>query len=231
MRPSRQKRARSARTRSSWAGRFVLGKVNSEPRSASVKRVLWLLEALRDAETLRIQLYEATEALRDSLPVMQCDEEGRISFADAEVETKNLQFQKLIREIEHRLKRYRWTPTIDHVEFAALHQSYVWPRKSEQWENVAVEYLLRMAGRGGFGRTPSEIRRLRRCRQCQKWFYATTEHQTSCSHRCRNISHSESPEAKARHATYMREIYRPLKKALGDSEGRRDRQRKAMKGA
>jgi hypothetical protein len=49
------------------------------------------------------------------------------------------------------------------------------------------------------------INRLRKCRECGKWFYAKTDHNTSCSDNCRNKYASHADEFKRKRAAYQRE--------------------------
>lgn len=208
--PVRPLRERRTRAQTSLASRRILERVNREPKSACVVRVLWMLNALRLADELRSRLYEASWNSTDEL----LDEAETISFRDPKLQSLNLEFRTLIRNIQERLKRYRWTPTIDDFEFAGLQRGSAWSARSDadEWENRAIDYLL-MKATSAAGRAPAEIGRLRSCRTCGKWFYAATDHQTNCSTQCRKKFHSESPEAHAKRAEYMR-IYRQDQKAL-----------------
>lgn len=207
-----------------WAGAAyvrILRKLNAEPTSPGVARVLWLLEALIKAENLRIQLYEpaadhllvadhhgfplrwVSKSNPDQPPSYDPD---RQIFIDPQLRALNSQFNALLKEIEEKLKRYRWTPTVRCGDVRiGLGVQYIWPRKSEQdsWENWAVFWLIGHAAMGSSGRSPGLILRFKHCLQCGVWFYASMEHQKHCSTRCRKKFHSESPEFRKKRANYM----------------------------
>ncbi len=67
------------------------------------------------------------------------------------------------------------------------------------WERWAVGALLNLA------RKPGELSRLRRCLECQQWFYATRPHQQFCGVSCRRRHTAHDPEFKEQRAAYMRE--------------------------
>jgi hypothetical protein len=77
--------------------------------------------------------------------------------------------------------------------------SFTWHAKTEQsgWENLFVHWLLNVRTRGDLSLT-------RRCRNCRRWFYAVTNHQTSCTDRCRQQIHSRNERFKENRRLYMR---------------------------
>src|SRR6266567_1875514 len=210
------------RERERWTGAAylrILRKLNAEPTSPHVARVLWLLEALIKVENLRIHLYEpaadhllvsdrrglrwVSKSHPDQAPKYNPDEGV---FIDPQLRALDLQFKSLLKEIEEKLKRYRWTPTVRCGDVRiGLGVNYIWPRKSEQdsWENWAVWWLIDHAARDSSGRSPGLILRFKHCLQCGVWFYASTEHQKHSSTRCRKKFHSESPEFRKKRANYM----------------------------
>ena len=71
------------------------------------------------------------------------------------------------------------------------------------WERWAVSALLNLA------RKPGGSSLLRRCSECQQWFYARRPHQQFCGESCRRRHTAQNPEFKEKRARYMREVYRP----------------------
>jgi hypothetical protein len=178
---------------------------------------------MREAETRRLELYEHTKRTLGG-----DDEEGSLAlriglarllrrkFRDPELRALHTAFTDRLKKIEKAMKRYRWTPTVGAAGASGvfgLRQAFIWPgRRSsgEFWENAAVLWLLQQVN--GSGKYPAPILRFRQCRQCSEWFYAMTDHQVSCSTRCRQKAHSDNPLFRAKRAQYMREKYRPHQK-------------------
>jgi hypothetical protein len=85
------------------------------------------------------------------------------------------------------------------------------------WEVWAIGVLVNLA------RT-DELSRLRRCRECGHWFYATRPHQQFCKlngDSCRRSHYRQNPEFKIKNATYMRERYRPIIEKEKEERSRR----------
>jgi len=70
------------------------------------------------------------------------------------------------------------------------------------WERGAIGALLNLA------KKPGGLSLLRRCSECQQWFYANRPHQQFCGESCRRRHIAQDPEFKKKRATYMRETYR-----------------------
>ena len=64
-------------------------------------------------------------------------------------------------------------------------------------ETRVMNYALELLRRGS-------IQRLRTCRECKKWYYAVTDHQTHCSPKCRQRFASHNPQFQQRRRKYMR---------------------------
>jgi predicted nucleic acid-binding Zn ribbon protein len=60
-----------------------------------------------------------------------------------------------------------------------------------------VFWVLTLRARG-------DVSLIRCCRNCRQWFYAITNHQTSCSDRCRQQFHSKDKRFKENRRLYMR---------------------------
>jgi len=74
------------------------------------------------------------------------------------------------------------------------------------WERWAVGTLLAIAKR------PGGLSRLRRCLECQLWFYAIKGNKQFCGDSCYRRHRSHDPAFKTARADYMREKYRPNEK-------------------
>ena len=64
-------------------------------------------------------------------------------------------------------------------------------------ENALIDYALAQWRNGS-------IQRLRTCRECKRWFYATTDHQFFCSPKCRQHSFAQGEKFKEKRKRYMR---------------------------
>jgi hypothetical protein len=197
---------RSARVMAAeQAGYRILHRLNNGPETPASERVLWLLQALRRLEELRMMLfapYQAGQPRRDI--------------------RAQREFRSLVSDIAQRLERYHWTPTVfDLGDYFRLETGFNWSKKTseETWENENVFYLLDQAKEGSLGHSSSHILRFRQCLQCKTWFYALTDHQDHCSERCRKRFYSHNPEFKKKRADYMRDRWRPQKK---EREARQD---------
>ena len=230
----------------------ILRRVNDAAKSSRVDRVVWLLEALIKAESLRLQLYGpasdhllvsdhprqpwATRWVSKSNPSQPPKyNPDRMVFTDPELHALHMQFKSLMREIEEKLKRYRWTPTVrcGGIE-GGLGVRYIWPNKSaeDSWENWAVLWLIGHAAQESSGASPGLILRFRHCLQCGIWFYATTDHQKHCSIRCRRKFYTQSPEYRAERAKYMKKHRREAKERAARQEAAwKAAQKKGRKGA
>lgn len=58
------------------------------------------------------------------------------------------------------------------------------------------------------------VEKVRRCKQCQKWFFARFSHQTFCKSSCQHQEFSLTDDFRAKRAAYMRE-YRRRSSASG----------------
>ena len=62
---------------------------------------------------------------------------------------------------------------------------------------VQVRWLLQVIGEG-------EILSIRRCQQCENWFFARVSHQTFCQPSCQKKAFSQTPDFKDGRSEYMR---------------------------
>jgi hypothetical protein len=81
--------------------------------------------------------------------------------------------------------------------------SFGWTGQEESYltETKMINYSLDLAERGTIGR-------LRTCRECHKWFYAMTDHQTNCTQACRKQFASHDLRFKKHRREYMKKYRR-----------------------
>ncbi len=130
-----------------------------------------------------------------------------VAFSKSDLEALNIRGEKLLANVNRQLARYRWSPGIFTPRFEAFRQHPQWNARSEAeyQEEVAIQSLLDELCEG-------RINRFRVCRQCERWFYAVTAHQISCSEACRKKHASTSGEFKAKRREYMKK-YRKQEQA------------------
>lgn len=192
----------------------ILRKANENPRDPRVKRVIRLVTLIREAEELRLKLwrhclYLESDAFDFHTRLRHGDEIAAHQFTDPEMNAAVKKLWGKLAEIREMGKRYRWSPTLRAGGFHDLGQRFIWSTRNEgqNWENWAVFWLFWHSETSGL--TPSPALRIRQCRQCNRWFYAITDHQQHCSAACRQKFHASSSEFRAKRAKYMKERYRP----------------------
>jgi hypothetical protein len=171
---------------SQWADANLVQLLNSRA-SPMVRRVTKVVELCRKASDLtqQIKLYDQ-EVIKE-----RWEENNRT-----------------ITELDALIARYKRFPVIRAFHGAGPHlvvsyePSGTGSREALR-ENAALQWLLDNI---------EVVHRIRRCRECRKWFFAVTEHQTFCGTNCRKRHASHSKDFKARRAQYMREEYRPAQK-------------------
>jgi hypothetical protein len=120
-------------------------------------------------------------------------------------------------KIRFQLGSVRWTPYLfPPSEKRGL--VYLWapaaqaPRELDTSQYAGI--IFNLAARGGM------LEKVRRCRNCKKWFFASRGIHRFCSVNCRVAFYRKTPQGRARNREYMRN-YRdsPFKR----EEGRRDK--------
>jgi hypothetical protein len=189
MRKLRTDRQRIARVVTSDGG--ILAPLNRLPRS---KRTLELLELVRT-----LQEVEREEGI---LAV-----ERRPSWNGNDVKSGVVAPTRLYRTANQILSVCHWSPRIHRPPGQS--NSFTWNARTEKsdWENGFVFWLLNLRARG-------DVSLIRCCRNCGRWFYATTNHQTFCEDRCRQQFHSKDQDFKKQRRLYMRG-YRKNERARG----------------
>ncbi len=208
------------RVQAKAAHRQVLEMFYQRPNSPSVKRVLQMVQLMKEAERVRLELYSLVGSGKPRWIPRGSRKRGKGiisdlgSFVDSDLEAINVQFNARLRKIQKGLKRYSWTPVVRDDGLTKLYRGFIVPglrRNPEQlWEDQAVGWLMGQIS--GSGDSPAPILRFQNCQQCSKLFYARTDHQAHCSVNCRQKTYRDSPEFRAKAARYMREEYRPREK-------------------
>lgn len=202
----------------------ILDKVQNQPKARSVHRVLALLQAMKEAESLRLELHQfwkTEDNVWEGTNPLERPYRKRGVFVDQNAQAIQTKFQDRMSDLQKLLKRYQWHPTLrESSSFSCIEESYAWDHRTEdeRWENWAVFWLIRQLK--GQGRLPAPILRFRECRNCSKLFYAVTDHQVYCSGQCRQKLHANSADFRAKRACYMREKYRPQEKEREESRKR-----------
>ncbi len=99
--------------------------------------------------------------------------------------------------INQKLKRYKVCPLLSwQIEDSLL---VTW--ESDNSAATMVDTVVRLAQFG-------HLLRIRRCKECEKWFFARFNHQLFCSKKCRQKDFGQSEKVKQRRADYMRDYMR-----------------------
>lgn len=180
--------------------KLIFSLLLKEPASAHVQRLMWLLEALRRAEKLRLEIMEiklqvaAMGSSAMNLWVLTGDPTGERTIARTGAELK-----RLVSAINERLKRYQFTPAIRVLEPEPLglieNKQYL--NKTETEEAIAAGWMVEFAS-NGHGLYPAAILNFRICREqtCQKLFWNEDKKAHYCSPACRKRFYSSNPEHK-----------------------------------
>lgn len=159
----------------------------NERTSKARSRVVRLLELLQTADLLSKKLREANASLSRN-PFHRTESDRLFSTLSA---------------VDEILGLYRGTRMLWVTEQYELEEMFALdPRKLERDDNYYVEtavinYVLQLLRSGS-------IQRLRTCRECEKWFYAMTDHQRHCSDNCRQRFASHDQVFKERRREYMK---------------------------
>jgi hypothetical protein len=112
---------------------------------------------------------------------------------------------KLHKKANQILSSCHWSPRIT---FGTSERNrFAWDAKTKEsdWENRFVYWLLNLRAKG-------QILLVRSCRNCKRWFYATTNHQSFCKDNCRQKFHSGDENFKDRRRLYMEQYRKDLKR-------------------
>jgi len=200
--------------------KFLIEVMNAVPNTAEVKRVVRIIELSQRAQALHegFRLFFRTpEEMRKLLTRVRerrphdgsrplnakYDFHGR-----HELEKLDSELRQTLSELNDCLGRYKLVPCVyqQGYQFPSLRfrEVSISEHQSELWEHGAIGILRQRNGEW--------MDRVRRCKTCQKWFFAAVEHQTHCSDRCRQKRAATTEQFKEKRREYMRE-YRRREKA------------------
>jgi hypothetical protein len=183
------------------SGNYTLDKISSGRRHPSKQRIADLLDLLQRTDRCEKLLLEDISARMQRSNVTRFMHYHE--FQELEVSPTQRRYNALLRSTNRLLRRYRSVPVLqpaflDIDELTGLRIDWEMGRGSkwEDWENEAVHLILRVI-------ESNEFHRLRKCRNCSKWFYGQTDHQVHCSDNCRKQFATKDPRFKERRRLYM----------------------------
>jgi hypothetical protein len=193
---------------------FLTLRMNGASNSAEVKRVTRFIELFQKAQTLHegFRLFfkdheEMVAFLRGSVRRTTAKPNycsGYEFHGSPELQKLNSDLDETLSELNRCMSRYKSFPWVFHGDygFPSLFVSETFERsnRAEYWEHLSIRILCRRNG--------DWIDRVRRCKACERWFFAVVEHQTHCSDRCRKRRAATSDEFRDKRRLYMREYRR-----------------------
>ncbi len=210
-----------------FIGLIILKKLNEQPNSEAAERVARFIELFKEA----LDLHESFRALfksREEMDSFLLDPQftqydfsqpfyqTQCNFSSVALEESNAALNAILRKLHKCTARYKWHPVIRHLGYEVykfgIVQDWEVRTQEEEWENRA---MARLCGDNG-----DAVARIRRCKMCENWFYAITDHQQYCRAKCRKNFASSSELFRGRRREYMRR-YR-------ESERERDGRAKAL---
>lgn len=164
---------------SKWADQNVIRLLNLESNSVT-KRVAEVVEMCR-------RVGDLTERIR-------------LSSAST-VKALFIERNEVLTDLNARLAKFKWHPVVRAYMGADTHfsVSYEFTAASDgaAFENRAIQWVMDHI---------DAVHRIRRCRrlQCQKWFFAVTDHQKYCGDSCRKRDAAQGESFKKKRRLYMR---------------------------
>jgi hypothetical protein len=216
----------------------VIDQLNSSPAAPSSKRIARILGLLKQARLLNQGFQDFFPSAEDrenffwDRRVTSLEHSRQPFFCTGmrinhfpEIQAHNERLNAALTDLYKAVSRYRWRYVVRHpgifgVRNMLIVHEPIAHTEADAAEAFNVSWLL--ASR-------DHVERIRRCEDCEKWFYAVTEHQKFCADRCRKHYAAQSEEFKAKRASYMRERYRPTLKEWEQSSKRRTPQSKGRK--
>jgi hypothetical protein len=166
-----------------WANLNLIDWLNHS-RSESVRRVLEIIDLAQQAYRI------ADEARQDS--------------TDEQYFSCGCRLDPVLSKLNTVLFRYECKArTYFHNASVARHYLFFARRRGRDPEVIAVAFLIENL---------DVVHRVRRCGECERWFFAVTEHQKYCSDNCRKRHAAYGQSFKEKRRLYMRE-YRRKEKA------------------
>ena len=142
----------------------------------------------RQVEQLLTELAQLGEAL-DALAAADLQSRRRRANPEA-LRT----FKQSTRRVQRILDGYRFRPNVMGGGGPQSICAFTWSGNRPGWE--AVLRIMELGERG-------LLWRVRRCRQCGKWFYARLRHKHFCSVRCQQAHYKSSAEWREHRREYM----------------------------
>ena len=102
-----------------------------------------------------------------------------------------------LKAINQKLKRYKVYPRL----FVQIEEALLVNWESANSAATMVNMIVRLAQAG-------YLLRVRRCKECEKWFFARFNHQLFCSQKCRQKDFNQSEKGRQHRADYMRDYMR-----------------------
>lgn len=165
-----------------WASQNLIEWLNRD-QSRAVQRVLAIIDLAQQAQRIA--------------------EEARRASGDDEYFSCKRRLVPLLSELNAVLRQYRCVAKLLFYD-ASLHRHYQFgATRKGRGEVVAVAFLIENL---------TLVHRLRRCLQCQNWFFAVTEHQKYCGDDCRKRHAAHGEDFLEKRRIYMRR-YRQDQKA------------------
>lgn len=161
----------------------LLVPLNRVPQSRRAQELLELLRTLQEIDHIEAVFAEVDRQL-SQLPNYGPDGPARAPF-------------HLYARANEVLSACHWSPRVASPPNEP--HSFTWNARTIQsdWENRFVFWMLNLRASG-------DISLIRTCRNCKRWFYAVTNHQTHCTERCRQQFHSKDKSFKEKRRLYMR---------------------------
>jgi len=126
-------------------------------------------------------------------------EEAGLAATIEKRESFGNRLQAVVLNLNAAVLHYQWRARI-RLYGSSLVREYVFSgRNKDRQETAAVAFL--------FENLPL-VHRIRRCRECRRWFFAVTEHQKYCGDNCRKRHSQRGEEFLEKRRRYMRDYRR-----------------------
>jgi hypothetical protein len=167
-----------------WANLNLIDWLN-QAKSASVRRVLDIIVSAQQAQRIA--------------------EDARRVATDEQYFSCKVRAGSVLSKLNAALSRYNCMVKVLFYD-ASLRRHYFFftgRDSKDRREVVAVAFLIENL---------ALVHRVRRCVECQRWFFAVTEHQKYCGDNCRKRHAAQGADFRAQRRLYMRD-YRQQQKA------------------
>ena len=170
------------------------------------RRVQRFIELFQEATKLSEQIRQYFENHDEGWTAAQYlpgpDYATNLTFSVDWLEALNKRLNEVCGELCKITSRYRSHPMVHPallvVASPVVGERWITAHDDDRMEHAAIAQLLKNEGRW--------IHRCRRCLHCNRWFFASTEHQKHCEDKCRKGHHASSEEFKTKRAAYMRKL-------------------------